>query len=132
MLRRNSKYFLILLLFALVLPFQACLQTENSSEDDDENFQAPPPGVVISPEFAAVRAIFSTSCGGGCHAYAGYTEDEFIDEALVTPGNRDASPIYTALTGSTSPTGRKDMPIGSPLSQSELDAFTTWIDSIEP
>lgn len=134
MQKRKSKRILSVLLFTLVfMPLWGCLQTQNSSSGDRDQFGELPTEGEISAEFAAVRAIFASSCVAPCHTYSSYkTEEQFIAEGLVVPGDPDNSEIYTALTGATSPTGRKDMPIGSPLTMDELAVFTTWINSITP
>ena len=104
----------------------ACLQTENSSSEDAGTYT---PGET--EEFKAAKVVFQQYCTS-CHqhSYQSFSEQDFVDQGLVVPGDSDNSELYFRLIGSSSPRGPKDMPQDGPLYQNDMAIIKTWIDNL--
>lgn len=115
MVSRLSSSLLILILFA------GC-QVYNSSTWDEIKY------AQLTGYFATVQTIFSSKCTP-CHNYHTYTEQQFIDEILVTAGDATTSEVFYRLKGSGS-NNQENMPIGGQLTLEELDAIKLWIENL--
>lgn len=122
------------LLLAVCLILSGCLEVENSSSQDSGGLTLNPDD---SPEFAAAKTLFSTSCGGsGCHNnYSSFTEAQFIAQGLVVAGDPDASRVFCRNAGSTGACSgdSKTMPLSRPaLTVQQLQVISDWITNITP
>ncbi|NJL24554.1 MAG: hypothetical protein HC902_04885 [Calothrix sp. SM1_5_4] len=113
---------LLLGLAIMLLSVSSCMQTENTSSLDADLYS----DVGGSAEFVAARNVISQSCAN-CHNYHTQTEAELVAAGLVVRGSPETSKLYYRLAGSSGASGPKNMPTGSSLPQSSLDAISTWI-----
>jgi len=116
----------VILILILVGGIVGCLQTENTSSLDADQYSG-----VVSEEFAVARKIFKQSCANGCHAYHAMSETQLIAAGVLVPGSPEASQIYYRLDGSSGSLGPKDMPQeGAFLSTEEIESIEEWVNSV--
>ena len=115
MVSRLSRTLLILFLFT------GC-QVYNSSTWDELKY------AEITGYYSTVQTLFSSKCTP-CHNYHTYTEQQFIDENLVTAGDATTSEIFNRLKGSGS-NNQENMPPNDQLTLEEMDAVKLWIESM--
>ncbi len=108
----------------LVSLLTACLQTENSSSQDDSFAN-----VEGSAEFLAAKAVLTQNCAS-CHTYHTRTEQELIDLGLVIAGSAETSELYGRLQNSSGSLGPKDMPENNSISVEDVETIKIWIDGI--
>lgn len=125
------KSFFRFLSIAFLLCCSACIQTNNSSSRDEEEYDASLPINGASGDFTAARAIFTNDCAA-CHPFHTMTEAALIAGGWVVKGDPQNSKIYNSLMGSSGTQGRKDMPDGGPaLPNEDLETIAGWITNIE-
>lgn len=121
---------LIYLMFSLgTLSFLlgACLQTQNSSSQDADQFEEQPTG---NPAFLAARTVIANNCAD-CHGYHNQTEEELISTNFVIPGDPENSMIFYRIKNSSGSQGPKNMPQTGELTEAELQIIFDWIDGIQ-
>ena len=111
-------------LFFLLLIF-GCGKVKNSSSSDAAS-------ATGTEEFVSAATVLREKCAT-CHqhtAWSSYSETDFVSKKLVTKKSPANSELYTRIRGND--TGiAGDMPEGqSNLSQTEMTAIKTWINSI--
>lgn len=111
-----------LLIFLCMACSVGCLQTENSSSGDGF---LPTGG---SEAFNAANQVITNRCNT-CHhiGWAVLTEDWFINEGYVLPGDPEASPLYYRIQGSLGPLGPKTMPTVGTITAGEREILYNWI-----
>lgn len=124
----TQRFTLLLICLAMGAPgLTGCdlIQTANTFEGDAELYAI----VDGSPAFIAVHDVVKTYCAQ-CHAaFAGYSEQDFIDNGYVVAGDPGNSKIYTKLRGSNTG-GDENMPPSSTLATGDLQKFYDWIEGI--
>lgn len=114
-----------MLVFSLLLavPFSGCLQTENSSTGDDAFVDLD----GASTEFIAANEIIQSNCAA-CHpSFRSYTEEDFINEDYIVPGDRDGSLLYNRMD---IPSNSGIMPPSGKLVAEDLQLIEDWINSL--
>ncbi len=86
---------------------------------------APTPTPAPVSYASTIQPILNSSCTG-CHgSAAGVTLTSYATTiSVVTPGNASGSLLYKSLTGD----GVTRMPMGSPLSASQIQSVANWIN----
>ncbi len=123
----EKKIRLFIRLSLLTLLLTSCLQTENSSSQDADQYgdQAP----AGSVEFLAARSVFVSKCSN-CHGFHLQTEDELIEANYVIPGSPNSSPLFYRMQNSSGAQRPKNMPPTGTVSENELQTVFDWIDTI--
>lgn len=115
-----------ILFFSVLIGLSGCLQTENSSSLDADNYS----DIEGSPAFAAARGILSQNCGGSCHNFHTLTETELSTLGLIVPGDSTGSKIYYRIKDSDGSGGPKNMPPAGVLSNTDMGTLADWIDNL--
>ena len=115
MVSRLSRTLLIIILLS------GC-QVYNSSTWDELKY------AQLTGYFSTVQTLFSSKCTP-CHNFHTYSEQQFIDENLVTAGDALTSPIYYRIKGSGS-NNNENMPPNDQLTLEELDSIKIWIENL--
>lgn len=106
----------------------ACGKIYNSSSYDVTTYGS----ATGSAKFLAARQIIKTSCAN-CHtrpshqAWAGMSEQDFINQGLVKVGNLIGSTLYTKIQGNRTSTPGNMPDGGTPLTAAELTTIEDWI-----
>ena len=122
-----KKFNVSLLAGSLFFFLSACLQTQNSSSQDGEQFEEQPTG---NPAFLAARTVIANNCAD-CHGYHNQSQEQLISTNFVIPGDPEASMIFYRIKNSSGSQGPKNMPQTGELSEAELQIIFDWIDGIE-
>lgn len=101
-----------------------CLQTENSNSDDAT--------ATGTPQFIAAVSVLSSNCIGCHEEFQNKTADELVASGFVIPGDPENSSIYYRMRNSAGSEGPKTMPPSGALSAEDIQAISTWIESITP
>jgi mono/diheme cytochrome c family protein len=105
----------------------ACMQTENSNQND-KLLYGPAPG---STGFSTARFIMAQNCSS-CHSYHTMSEADLINAGLVksgSGGDPTQSKIYYRLKG-TAGAGPHDMPQNGGLSSSDIADISDWLKNV--
>ena len=111
----------------------ACGKVYNSSSYDASIYGS----VTGTAEFLAAKDVINSHCAT-CHthishqAWAGMSEQEFIQKGLVQGGSLTGSMLYTKILGNKTSTAGNMPDGGTPLTSDELSKIETWILSITP
>ncbi len=120
------------LLVVLVLQtfcLTACLQTENSSEDDG-------PELVddgSNPNFTAARAVISAQCDT-CHDSHGFNsntpEEDFVSSSRIIKGAaNDTSYLFCRVTEGSG--CGSVMPQSGRMDEASIEVLRTWITNMQ-
>lgn len=114
--------------------------------DDAFNYNTSHGAAPTAEGWCGVVQVFDAQCLT-CHSAGAPTQDldlesdpwaEIVDQpstygsTLVTPGDRDASLLYTKCAGTQTADEGGNMPPGPPMDADSLELLGTWIDEGAP
>jgi mono/diheme cytochrome c family protein len=108
-----------------------CGKVYNSSTYDAKTYGS----ADGSAQFLAAQAIIKSNCAS-CHtrpshqAWAGYSENDYINQGLIKAGNLSGSTLYTKILGNRTSTPGNMPDGGTPLTSDQLTAIENWILNI--
>lgn len=114
-------------LFLLTFILFSCGRVYNTSTLDEQQYGSEIEG---TPNFKLAQMVVLNKCVS-CHgSWAKYTEEDYIDEGLVSVGQPNNSEIYKRIRGNDSPTAG-DMPTnGTTLTSFEINQIKIWISDL--
>lgn len=115
-------------IFFILLPllFMGCLQTENSSSQDDELYSVLP---EASGPFAEVQQILASECSD-CHNFHTLSEETLVSSGYLMAGDPENSSLFYRLSNSSGSNGPKNMPPSGALIENDLLIIFDWIESL--
>ena len=124
---------LSLIAFALMQTLVGCQpQTLNSLSSDKERYGSTLTFDLNDPaqsRFATVNSIIVKKCAS-CHAdFATFSQAQWISNNYVVGGSPAGSLLFSKMKGSAVG-GAADMPPSGTLSQTQLEAFRSWITQL--
>jgi uncharacterized membrane protein len=128
-----TKIFSASIVVLLSLAPLGCGKVYNSSTYDANTYG----NATGSSNFLAAKTVINENCAT-CHthpthqAWAGMSEQQFIQQGLVVAGNLAGSQLYTKIQGNRT-TVPGNMPDGgAPLTPDQITTIETWILNITP
>ncbi|MCB9091645.1 MAG: c-type cytochrome [Halobacteriovoraceae bacterium] len=115
----------ILFLSLVIFSFYSCNDPVPNSNTKYKAFRK---SASEGGEFAKVKSILSSKCAT-CHSkhgyYAEYSEEDWKNDSLISPGDPYGSILFQRINGGGMP------PPGNPaLSEDEMQAIESWITSL--
>lgn len=110
-------------IFVVLILLSSCGKVITSSSSDQSIYSS----AAGTANFLAAKAVVAASCLN-CHsAWGSYSEQDYVNNFLVTQGNPSASLLYTSLRGNDTGVAGT-MPIGAAnLTNEDMRKIRDWI-----